>query len=114
MPFADKFQLHVYAALAEQERTFISERTKAALQAAKARGVKLGGVRDATMKRNKVRQENAKAHADKMIKLIQPMLDGGASAAGIARTLNEMKIPTPRHATWTPTQIIRIINRANA
>ena len=43
MPYADKFQLHLYAALAEQERDFISARTKAALQAAKARGVKLGG-----------------------------------------------------------------------
>ena len=38
MPFADKFQLHIYAALAEQERDFISQRTKAALAAAKARG----------------------------------------------------------------------------
>ncbi|MGX1256625.1 DNA invertase Pin-like site-specific DNA recombinase [Sinorhizobium fredii] len=43
MPQADKFQLHIYAALAEQERTFISERTKAALRVAKERGVKLGG-----------------------------------------------------------------------
>lgn len=45
MPNADKFQLHLYAALAEQERDFISQRTKAALEAAKARGVKLGGFR---------------------------------------------------------------------
>ena len=42
MPFADKFQLHIYAALAEQERDFISARTKAALAAAKQRGVRLG------------------------------------------------------------------------
>ena len=41
-PNADSFMLHVYAAVAEQERTKISERTKAALAAAKARGVKLG------------------------------------------------------------------------
>ena len=41
MPQADKFQLHIYAALAEQEREFISIRTKAALKEAKARGVKL-------------------------------------------------------------------------
>ena len=38
---ADKFALHIYAALAEQERDFISLRTKAALKKAKARGVKL-------------------------------------------------------------------------
>ena len=35
MPYADKFQLHIYAALAEQERDFCSRRTKAALAAAK-------------------------------------------------------------------------------
>jgi DNA invertase Pin-like site-specific DNA recombinase len=42
---ADPFMLHLYAALAEKERRMISERTKAALAAAKARGVKLGGDR---------------------------------------------------------------------
>ena len=42
MPFADPFQLHIYAALAEQEREFISQRTTAALKAAKDRGVRLG------------------------------------------------------------------------
>lgn len=42
MPYADKFQLHIYAALAEQERDFISQRTKAALAVKKAEGVKLG------------------------------------------------------------------------
>ena len=41
-PNADPFMLHIYAAVTEQERTKISERTKAALAAAKARGVKLG------------------------------------------------------------------------
>ena len=45
MPKADEFQLHIYAALAQQERKFISEQTKAALQQAKARGIKLGGAR---------------------------------------------------------------------
>lgn len=50
MPQADKFQLHIYAALAEQARDFISARTKAALRAAKARGKALGGLRDTTMK----------------------------------------------------------------
>lgn len=42
MPFADKFQLHIHAALAEQERDFISQRTKAALAVKKSEGVKLG------------------------------------------------------------------------
>ena len=42
MPTADRFMLHVYAAMAEEEGRRISERTKAALAAAKARGVELG------------------------------------------------------------------------
>jgi DNA invertase Pin-like site-specific DNA recombinase len=42
-PDVDPFILHLFAALAEKERSMISARTKAALQAAKARGVKLGG-----------------------------------------------------------------------
>lgn len=66
-PNADKFQLHIYAALAEQERDFISMRTKAALAEAKANGKKLGGLRDATMKRNEVLKANAKARAEKVI-----------------------------------------------
>ena len=41
MPFADKFQLHLYAALAEQEREFISKRTKAALQSAREKRSKI-------------------------------------------------------------------------
>ena len=45
MPHADKFQLHIYAALAEQERDFISTRTKAALASVKAKGTLLGGAR---------------------------------------------------------------------
>jgi DNA invertase Pin-like site-specific DNA recombinase len=43
---SDQFMLHIYAALAEKERRMIGERTKAALAAAKARGVALGGWRE--------------------------------------------------------------------
>lgn len=53
-------QLHI-TALAEQEREFISLRTKAALGAAKAKGAKLGGLRDKTGEQNEAVQRNAAA-----------------------------------------------------
>lgn len=112
MPHADKFQLHIYAALAEQERKFISERTKAALKAAKDRGVKLGGVRDKTMARNVAIQARANAEAEKLIKIIGPMRDAGKTLANIADALEEMNVKTPRGGTWTATQVSRVLSRA--
>ncbi|MBX5165704.1 MULTISPECIES: recombinase family protein [unclassified Rhizobium] len=111
MPMADKFQLHIYAALAEQERTFISERTKAALRAAKDRGVKLGGLRDATMKRNAAIRERANGEAQRLIKVVGPLREAGQSLAKIAETLNEMGIATPRGGTWSAVQVSRVIER---
>lgn len=114
MPYADKFQLHIYAALAEQERTFISERTKAALKSAKERGVKLGGMRDSTMKRNEAVQEKANREADKLMKIIGPLSASGASLVKIAATLDEMSIPTSRGGKWTPMQVSRVLARSKA
>lgn len=112
MPFADKFQLHIYAALAEQERTFISERTKAALRAAKAGGQKLGGLRDKTMKRNEAIQAKAIAEATRVMKVVGPLREAGETLASIAATLNETGIPTSRGGLWTPTQVSRVLDRA--
>jgi len=111
MPFADKFQLHIYAALAEQERTFISERTKAALKAAKARGVKLGGARDKTMARNVAVQEKAKREADKVMKVVAPLKEAGQSLQAIATTLNTMDVATSRGGKWTAKQVSRVLER---
>lgn len=112
MPTADKFQLHIYAALAEQERTFISERTKAALKAAKARGQQLGGLRDKTMKRNAAVQVKAKAEADRVMRVVGPLRQSGATLATIAATLNETGVATSRGGAWTPTQVSRVLARA--
>ncbi|WP_273794512.1 recombinase family protein [Brucella intermedia] len=111
MPNADKFQLHIYAALAEQERDFISKRTTAALAAAKARGVKLGGLRDTTMKRNAAIQDKAKREAEKVMKIVGPLKASGQSLASIAVTLNDMKVPTSRGGQWTAMQVSRVIAR---
>lgn len=111
MPQADNFQLHIYAALAEQEREFISKRTKAALLIAKAKGVKLGGQRDATMKRNKVLKNQADDRAIKLGKVIKPMRDTGKTLQEIADAMEVMQIPTARQGKWSPVQVKRILDR---
>ena len=111
MPYADKFQLHIHAALAEQEREFISIRTKAALAEAKARGVKLGGVRDKTNRRNAAVQANARARAEKVASMIRPMRQQGASLRQIAEALNAASVPTARGGQWQASQVKRMLER---
>ena len=100
MPYADKFQLHIYAALAEQERDFISIRTKAALAAAKERGVKLGGARPEAA----VRHEAVKAVADraaaKVIDQIRGYRKSGKSYSFIADQFNALGVATARGGKW--------------
>ena len=111
MPNADKFQLHIYAALAEQERDFISIRTKAALAEAKARGVKLGGLRDKTMQRNIALKKNAQDRAEKLRNIVEPMIKDDLSLRGMAKALNEAGITTARGGAWSAPQVSRIVDR---
>jgi len=62
MPTATDFQLHIFAALAQEERRLISERTKAALQQAKRRGVELGKNGKVLAERNKEKKERFREH----------------------------------------------------
>ncbi len=112
MPYADKFQLHIYAALAEQERDFISRRTKEALKSAKERGQKLGGLRDATMKRNEAIQEKAGKEAEHLMKLIGPLRNAGHTLSDIAQRLDAMDVATSRGGRWTAKQVSRILERS--
>ncbi len=114
MPHADKFQLHIYAALAEQEREFISLRTKAALAEAKARGTKLGGLRDKTMQRNAAIQANAAARAQKVAGIVQPLREAGKPLQEIADHLNSAGVPTARGGSWQPSQVKRVLDRLTA
>ncbi|WP_435416859.1 recombinase family protein [Parerythrobacter aurantius] len=68
MPQADRFMLHIFAAMAEEEGRRISERTKAALAAAKARGVKLGANGRRLAEEN---QLNAQQYAE----AVRPLID---------------------------------------
>lgn len=123
MPNADNFQLHLYAALAEQERKFISERTKAALKAAKVRhemaremdpsySKQIGGLRDKTMKRNEAIQDKARREAEKLMKIIGPLRKAGETLTSIAVTLDDMGAKTSRGGKWSATQVMRVLERA--
>lgn len=114
MPTADKFQLHIYGALAEQERNFISLRTKAALAAAKAKGRKLGGVRPKTEARNEAIQRDALAFAMKVKPIIEPMRSAGSTLQAIASALDASGVTTARGGNWTPMQVKRVLERLRA
>ncbi len=111
LPSADQFQFHLYAALAEKERDFISQRTKAALVEAKARGVKLGGLRDRTMKRNAVWQAMAQERAEKLRGIVGPLRDQGASIRTIVKTLTEAGVETAQGGAWHPSSVARLVAR---
>ena len=105
MPTACKFNLHIYAALAEQEREFISKRTKAALQAAKARGVKLGGARPEAEARHAAVKATADGNAVRVSKAIKSHRLAGATHREIAEHLNQLKVTTARGGAWYATTV---------
>ena len=111
MPHADNFQLHIHAALSEQERSFISLRTKAALQAAKAKGVKLGGYRPGAFESsNAAKVAKADLAASKVINVIRPMREQGMSLRAIANELNGMGLGS----NWSSVKVLRTLNRLAA
>jgi len=100
MPYADKFQLHIYAALAEQERDFISKRTKAALQVAKARGAKLGGSRPEAEVRHAAVKATADANAARVFLAIKSYRLAGATYRQVSEHINQLKVSTARGGSW--------------
>ncbi len=117
MPDADAFRLHIEAAIAEEERRRISGRTKAALQAAKARGVRLGGFRgrvpsaEAQARGRSAQRAQAAQRAAVILPVIDELRAAGVTAWGaIARALTERGISTPRGSShWRPTQVKRVL-----
>jgi DNA invertase Pin-like site-specific DNA recombinase len=116
MPFANKLTIHILAAVAEHEREAISARTKAALDAAKARGVKLGGPR---LKEAQCRGvASNKANADRFAANVLPIIhqikaSGATSMRAIAKALNARGIASARGGVWTPVQVAAILRRAS-
>lgn len=128
-PNADPFLLHLYAALAEQERRLISARTKAALAAAKARGVRLGGDRGyrpeappdwiagtkaAAEARTHAATQAAQGIAE-TIEALRASLGSGASLNALAAGLRDQGVTKPRGGTaWTATDVRRALARIEA
>jgi DNA invertase Pin-like site-specific DNA recombinase len=112
MPNADPFQMHLFAALAEKERKFIGERTKAALAAAKARGVKLGGYREGSLdKRIAALKQAADDDARRVQGIVEPLRNAGKSLRQIAAELTKQGIRTPRGGAWTAKSVSLVLER---
>jgi len=109
-PHANRLMVHMLAAFAEHEREMISSRTKDALAAAKARGVRLGVT-------GKDRAEENKAAADAFAERMAPILDSLRTHNGLtgyeemAQALNELRIPTAHGGQWYRTTVKRLIER---
>jgi DNA invertase Pin-like site-specific DNA recombinase len=111
MPNADKFQLHIYAALAEQEREFISLRTKQALAPLKGTG-KLGGNRGNIDKANEAARALADSHAATVMDTVLPLKEAGRTLQQIADTLNKSGVKTARGGKWHPTTVKNVLARS--
>jgi DNA invertase Pin-like site-specific DNA recombinase len=112
MPHASRLVLHVMAAFAEHERDMIRERTKAALAAAKARGVRLGVNGSVLAAQHKA---EAIAYAETLRGTIEVAIRSGArTTREIAVWLNAAGIPSRQGGRWYPASIARILRRLNA
>ncbi len=124
MPSANRFTLHIMAAMAEQEREMISHRTKAALAAARERGVVLGGRRGdfkiedrseaGRVRSLEIRRASARGRAIEYLSIVEDIRRQGAtSLRAIAREMNARSIAAPRGGEWSPAQVARLSAKAN-
>ena len=113
-PHATKLVIHMMVVMAEEERRLTSERTKAALAAAKRRGVKLGNPRlsDARKLAAATRQLTADTFAEKVIPAIRQIRkEGHTTLRAIAECLNDRGVRTRRGNDWTAVAVNRVLER---
>jgi DNA invertase Pin-like site-specific DNA recombinase len=123
-PQANRLTVHILAAVAEHEATMISDRTKAALAAARARGVTMGGLRGDAARMKLiggkgsiasafVRRKAAAIRNEDLLPVISDIRVAGATTpAQIADALNERGIAAARGGRWGAVQVRRILVRA--
>ncbi len=112
MPQANRLTIHILAAVAEHEREMISKRTKAALAAAKARGVKLGNPNPlpASQKAAQVRMQHAAEFRARIRPLIHGLQERGYTTLyALAEELNARKVPTARGGRWYPATVRNVL-----
>ncbi|MEX5490557.1 recombinase family protein [Pseudomonas fulva] len=129
MPTADTLQLHIYAVLAEQERTFVSERTKIALKSLEARAAAGDEVavqkisnRSQALAKGRSTLNRTKGHATQRQQandraaLVRDaielcVLKGASSLQAVADCLVARNIPTARGGQWSATAVMRVMQR---
>jgi len=112
MPRADKTMIQIHAVMSEHERDQISARTKAALTAAKERGVILGKAGAANLKPNiEARQKAADEFAMKLKGVIDGMKARGLSQRAMCVELNNLDVKTTKGGQWSQVQLQRIMSR---
>lgn len=116
MPEANRLTVGILALVAEQEAEAISERTKAALAARKARGFRMGNPKTLIPGDAAQAAKASQAAADKATKdrarvwpIVARLLDEGVSLRGVARQLNEDGVPSARGGVWTAAQVSRMV-----
>jgi DNA invertase Pin-like site-specific DNA recombinase len=111
----DPFMLHIYAALAQKERALISERTKVALAAKKAQGVRLGNptnLAEAAAKGAVANREAADRFAANVLPIVERLRNAGTtSLLGIAHALNERGVRTARGGQWHASSVKNLLAR---
>ncbi|WP_240479877.1 recombinase family protein [Ralstonia mannitolilytica] len=112
MPQANKVMIQMHAVMSEWERDQISARTKAALAAAKGRGVKLGVAGPANLKPNvEERQQQADAFAEKLRGVLDGMRARGLTRRAMVDELNGLGIKSATGGAWHLTQLQRTLAR---
>ena len=112
---ADPFMLHLYAALAEKERSLVSQRTRAALAAKRAAGARLGNrtnLRQASLLGAAANATQADRHAANAMPIVrQVQAAGGTTLRAIAAALNARGVRTARGGRWHASTVRNLLAR---
>jgi DNA invertase Pin-like site-specific DNA recombinase len=111
MPHATDFQLHIFAALAQEERRMISERTRNALAEAKRKGVRLGS-NGAVL--GALNRQKAIDFAQSLEQLVRPLVEANCSYSEIARHLNSLNIKSVTGSRFYPQTAKGVVCRLGA